>query len=115
MYQLPPGIDWITCSPKTKPETINVEFYHELKLVVGIGDKIPRLGDNKNRYNFPVKTGELSLCWVSPENPVLHDSKIGMKASTNVDDDILSYCIGLIKKNPSWRLSTQLHKYWSIA
>ena len=114
MFQLPPGIDWITCSPKTKPSTLNVEFYHELKLVIGINDKIPKLGDQKDRYNFPLKTGELSLCWVSPENPINHSEKIGTKASDIVDSTVLDHCIGLIKAHPSWRLSTQQHKYWGI-
>ena len=111
MFKLPWGIDWVTCAPKTKPQSLNVEFYHEIKLVVNNGDKLPKLGSHKDRYNYPVNK---KLCWVSPQNPLDHTQRIGLQTSSSVDNDNLNYCIGLIKNNPDWRLNTQQHKYWRI-
>mgnify|MGYP005827391123 CR=1 FL=1 len=111
MFALPWQIDWVTCSPKTKPESLNIEFYHELKLVIGMGGKIPLLGDHADRYNFPLKK---ELCWISPVNPLSHNEKIGVATSDDIACNTLNHCVELVKDNPVWRLSTQLHKYWRI-
>ena len=110
MFELPWMIDWVTCAPKTKPSSLNVEFYHEIKLVIGEEDDLPELGNQEERYNYPVKK---ELCWISPKNPT-HNSKIGTETSSKLGNSSLLHCIRLVKQNPIWRLSTQLHKYWEI-
>ena len=111
MFDLPWQIDWITCAPKTKPSSLKVEFYHELKVVIGINDEVPLVGDHEDRYNYPVKKKQL---WLSPVNTLDHTRPIGTQTSSSINKDSLQHCIQLIKTNPRWKLNTQSHKYWGV-
>jgi len=112
MFPLTWTIDWITFAPKTKPNSINIDYYDEIKIVVNKKTKqLPKLGIEKDQYSFP---RHRELCWVSPENPLDHDKKIGTETSSSLSNETLDYCIELVKDNPGWRLSTQQHKYWGI-
>lgn len=82
-------LDWVTVSPKTAEHTLKSEHASELKYVRHAGQGIPR----------PQLTA--AFYYVSPE--------WGERAREN-----LEWCIGLVKANPTWRLSVQQHKLWKV-
>ncbi|HKV10477.1 MAG TPA: 7-carboxy-7-deazaguanine synthase QueE [Thermoanaerobaculia bacterium] len=89
--ELPPGIDWITVSPKVAEHAIRQKTAHEVKYVRGYGQAIPKT----------VVTAEHYL--ISPAFD-----------GAEVDPRTLDWCIRLCKDNPPWRLSLQQHKVWKV-
>lgn len=89
--ELPPGIDWITVSPKVAEHAIRQRFAHEVKYVRGYGQGIPKT----------VVQAEHKLISPAFEGNIL-------------DPRTLEWCIRLVKENPNWRLSVQMHKNWNI-
>lgn len=85
------GIDWICCSPKTAEHTLRVGKVDELKYVRDVGQGIPK----------PVLLADHHLI-----SPAWHPE--GLHPET------LHHCMELVKQNPTWRLSAQYHKVWSI-
>jgi len=89
-------LDYTVISPKGNPayaKKINVEA-DEIRLPVQVGDSIPEiLALPDAKYYFL--------------SPVFSPDKIETQA--NID-----YCVELIKKNPAWRLSLQIHKLIGI-
>jgi organic radical activating enzyme len=85
-------IDWIACSPKVAEHAVKLERCDELKYVRGYGQGIPKpkLSDAIHKLISPAFEG-----------PVL-------------DPRTLKWCIDLVKDNPTWRLSVQQHKGWSV-
>lgn len=90
--ELPDGLDWITCSPKTAEHTLKLKRCTELKYVRAWGQGIPK----------PVIEAEYYL--VSP-----HALPGGQ-----LDPEAVKWCIDLVRKNPTWRMSCQLHKLWAV-
>jgi organic radical activating enzyme len=88
---LPQGIDWICCSPKTAEHTLRVGKVDELKYVRDVGQGIPK----------PILKADHYLI-----SPAWHPE--GLHPET------LHHCMELVKQNPTWRLSAQYHKVWSI-
>lgn len=90
--QLPEGIDWVTCSPKSAD--VCLPHVDELKVVYthpGM-DLTPYLNMPAREYRLqPCDTGD-------PEK----------------NQQILQCVIQTIKENPQWRLSLQTHKIISI-
>jgi organic radical activating enzyme len=86
-----PFIDYITCSPKQKYEEIrhNIPFANEVRIPVRVGDSLPDISilPQADKYFL---------------SPIFDGSKLNQ---ANVD-----YCVGLIKENPCWQLSLQIHK-----
>jgi len=89
--ELPPGLDWITVSPKVAEHAIRQRTAHEVKYVRGHGQAIPKT----------VVQAEHSL--ISPAFE-----------GAEVDPRTLDWCIRLCKENPPWRLSVQQHKLWKV-
>jgi 7-carboxy-7-deazaguanine synthase len=89
--ELPPGIDWITVSPKVAEHAIRQRTAHEVKYVRGHGQAIPRTVVEAGHY------------LISPAFD-----------GTEVDPRTLDWCIRLCKENPPWRLSVQQHKTWRV-
>lgn len=96
---VPPGIDWVTVSPKVAEHILVRNFpvrpdgYHvdELKYVRHSGQGIPMPALNAKAY-----------C-ISPH------------ADGDVVNAInLAHCIGLVLDIPGWRLSVQQHKTWGL-
>lgn len=87
---LPPGLDWITVSPK-RGMVVFQRVASEVKVVLAAGDKIPML-DVTARYRL------LSPAFEGDELPQKN----------------LEHCIDLCLANPSWRLSVQQHKLWKV-
>lgn len=93
--KIPAGIDYITCSPKQDFE------------------KVRELIPHVDELRFPIQKGDpLSDISILPEtaryllSPIFDNKRI---IQENVD-----YCISLIKDNPQWALSLQIHKLIGI-
>ncbi|MDD4778152.1 MAG: 7-carboxy-7-deazaguanine synthase QueE [Fermentimonas sp.] len=93
--RIPSGIDYITCSPKQNFELIKelIPEVDELRFPIQKGDSLPDISllPKTNRYLL---------------SPIFDNDKI---IQENVD-----YCISLIKDNPLWALSLQIHKLIGI-
>lgn len=88
---LPSDIDWVTLSPKVAEHAVKQLDANEIKYVRGLGQAIPK----------PAATAEHKL--ISPAFEGNH-----------LDKETLQWCINLVKENPEWRLSVQLHKSWVV-
>ncbi|HEX4964354.1 MAG TPA: 7-carboxy-7-deazaguanine synthase QueE [Thermoanaerobaculia bacterium] len=89
--ELPPGIDWITVSPKVAEHAIRQRRAHEVKYVRGYGQGVPKTVVEADHY------------LISPAFE-----------GADVDPRTLDWCIRLCKENPPWRLSVQQHKFWHV-
>lgn len=87
----PQVLDWITLSPKIAEHALKCINCSELKYVRGYGQAIPE----------PVAMRQYSL--ISPAHE-----------GGELDAKTLQWCIGLVKQNPTWRLSCQQHKRWKV-
>lgn len=88
---LPDGINWITVSPKVAEHAIRQRTADELKYVRGYGQAIPKTVVQA-RYKL-----------ISPA----FDGNV-MQQKT------LAWCSQLVRENPDWRLSIQMHKAWGV-
>ena len=88
---LPPGLDWVTVSPKVAEHAIRQRRADEVKYVRGYGQAIPQTVVEADHY------------LVSPafDGP-------------DLDRRTLDWCIRLVRENPPWRLSVQQHKLWGV-
>jgi 7-carboxy-7-deazaguanine synthase len=89
--ELPPGIDWVTVSPKVAEHAVRQRRAHEVKYVRGYGQGIPKTVVEAEHY------------LISPAFD-----------GAEVDRRTLDWCIRLCRENPPWRLSVQQHKQWSV-
>lgn len=89
--KVPSLIDYITCSPKKDYATIKnrIPVVHEIRMPIKVGDELPD-------YSVFPKANNYFL------SPIFDDDK------PNYDN--INYCVQLIKANPIWRLSLQIHK-----
>lgn len=79
--------DHIVCSPKIAEHAIKLQLCHELRYVRGVGQAIPN--------------PKLQCIWKSI-SPAFEGNECRQ--------DTLDWCVRLVKENPEWRLSVQLHK-----
>jgi 7-carboxy-7-deazaguanine synthase len=84
---LPDGLDWVTVSPKVAEHCIRQRTAHEVKYVRAHGQSLPATTVNAEHY------------LISPAFDAQHANRRN-----------LTWCLGLVKTNPSWRLSLQQHK-----
>ncbi len=89
--ELPPGIDWITVSPKVAEHSIRQRTAHEVKYVRGHGQAIPETVVQADHYLL---------------SPAFDGDQVDRRA--------LDWCIRLVRENPRWRLSVQQHKLWQV-
>lgn len=89
--ELPPGLDWITVSPKVAEHAIRQRTAHEVKYVRGHGQAVPRTV-------------------VAADHQLLSPAFDG----DELDPRALQWCIRLCRDNPPWRLSVQQHKLWRV-
>ena len=90
--ELPEGIDWICVSPKTAEHTLRIKVASELKYVLHAGQALPKPSIAAAHYIL------------SP----------AFQPDGSVRQVDLECCILLVKENPKWRLSLQLHKLLKI-
>jgi 7-carboxy-7-deazaguanine synthase len=89
--ELPPGIDWITVSPKVAEHAVRQRKATEVKYVRAYGQSIPKtVVEAEYKLISPAFFGELP------------------------DRKSLDWCMNLVRENPEWRLSVQQHKFWNI-
>jgi len=93
---VPDCLDWITVSPKVAEHALVQLTANEVKYVRGEGQAIPK---TKVR---PRETG--------PLHRLISPAFLGL----DVDRRALAWCVQLVKENPPWRLSIQMHKDWRI-
>ncbi|WP_165022860.1 7-carboxy-7-deazaguanine synthase QueE [Dysgonomonas sp. ZJ279] len=88
---VPSLIDYITCSPKKDYEIIKsrIPFAHEIRIPVQKGDKLPDISIFPKADNYFL-------------SPIFDGDKLNIENA--------NYCVELIKANPQWRLSLQIHK-----
>jgi 7-carboxy-7-deazaguanine synthase len=85
------GLDWITVSPKVAEHAIRQRRAHEVKYVRGYGQGIPRTVVVADHYLL---------------SPAFNGDQVDRRA--------LAWCVDLVKQHPTWRLSTQQHKFWNL-
>lgn len=85
-------MDWICLSPKSAEHTLKWDLVDELKYVRRVGQEIPQPKVKADHY------------LISP----------AFEVDGTLRPDTLAWCIDLVKKNPKWRLSMQLHKFWGV-
>jgi len=83
------GLDWITVSPKVAEHAVRQVAADEVKYVRGYGQAIPK------------PTCRATHQLISPA----HDG-------LDVDPRAMEWCVKLVRENPEWRLSVQMHKAW---
>lgn len=84
-------LDWITVSPKVAEHNIRQTWAHEVKYVRGYGQAIPQTCvQAQHKLISPATNGSL------------------------IDKGVVEWCINLVKENPEWDLSVQLHKDWMV-
>lgn len=88
---VPALIDYITCSPKQKYESIKTRIptVNEIRIPVKVGDEIP------STSIFP-KADKYFL------SPIFDGLEI--------NQDNVNYCVEMVKQNSEWTLSLQMHK-----
>jgi len=84
-------LDWITVSPKVAEHCVRQLKADEVKYVRGHGQAIPK----------PVCKARHQL--ISPAFDGLA-----------LDRRAFDWCLRLIKENPEWRMSVQMHKAWMV-
>jgi 7-carboxy-7-deazaguanine synthase len=85
-------LDWICVSPKVAEHALKQAVAGEVKYVRALGQPIPRPAIKAQYYVLSPAADQ--------------DGRIPREN--------LAWCIDLVKKNPKWRLSYQLHKLWGI-
>lgn len=89
--ELPEGLDWVTVSPKVAEHEIRQKVADEVKYVLGVGQALPETAVEADHY------------WISPAFE-----------GDRVDPQTLEWCVRLVKENPQWGLSVQMHKCWGL-
>jgi 7-carboxy-7-deazaguanine synthase len=84
-------LDWVACSPKVAEHALKLRHARELRYVRGYGQGIPR----------PVIQAEHKLL-----SPAFDSHELNPRT--------LQWVIGLIRANPDWRLSVQMHNLWKV-
>lgn len=89
--KVPVGIDYITCSPKQYFRKIKalIPHAHELRFPMLKGDPLPDMSVLPHADNY----------FLSP----IFDAD-------QPNRDNIDYCVELVKENPQWSLSIQVHK-----
>ena len=93
--KVPEGIDYITCSPKQNFEKIKTLIPHtqELRFPIQNGDPLPDISVLPTAENYFL-------------SPIFDADKL--------NKDNMDYCVQMVKENPQWSLSVQLHKLIQI-
>lgn len=90
--KLPRGFDHICVSPKSAEHTLHQLLANEVKYVRRVGQSIP---DTRVRALHQL---------ISP----------AAQADGSFKREDVAWCIDLVLRNPTWRLSMQQHKLWGV-
>ena len=84
-------LDWVCVSPKVASHAVRVHRADELKVVRARGQSLPSFQVDADHYLVsPAFDGDA------------------------LSRETLEWCMGLVKRNPLWRLSVQQHKGWRV-
>lgn len=88
---VPSLINYITCSPKMNYGKVSsiIPFAHEIRIPIKSGDPLPDITILPKANNYFL-------------SPVFDGNQLNRENIT--------YCVELIKRNPPWKLSLQIHK-----
>src|SRR6185295_857457 len=86
-FELPPGLDWITVSPKVAEDALRQRRADEVKYVRAAGQPLPETVVQADHYLI---------------SPAFDGDRL--------DPESVAWCIRLVSENPRWRLSMQQHK-----
>lgn len=88
---IPSLIDYITCSPKGSYRRVKetVPFADEVRIPLKVGDKLPDTDILPKAAKYFI-------------SPIFDGNKLNMENA--------AYCVELVKNNPEWTLSLQVHK-----
>jgi len=97
---VPSRIEYISCSPKVKPDVLKKNFnkVNEFRYPIGMGDSVPEISELPQADNYfvsPIFLGE-------------------EKKRFQLVDENIQYAINFVENNPKWRLSIQVHKFLNI-
>lgn len=97
---VPRRIEYISCSPKVSPIILRKNFtrVNEFRYPIGVGDILPDISELPYADNYFI-------------SPVFLGKE---KERFSLVNENIEYSISIIKKNPQWRLSLQLHKLLNI-
>ena len=85
------ALDWVCVSPKVAEHALKQRTAHEVKYVRAYGQGIPRTAVQAEHYSLsPAFQGE------------------------SLDHNTLQWCLDLCLNNPPWRLTLQMHKFFSL-
>lgn len=89
--EVPAAIDYIVCSPKIDTRILNknFSFIDEFRYPIKVGDKLPDIDSLPAAHHY----------YVSP---------------IDVSKENIDYCLTLVKDNPQWKMSVQIHKLLQI-
>lgn len=93
--RVPTGIDYITCSPKQNFEKISalIPEVDELRFPIAKGDPLPDTSTLPKAKRYLL-------------SPIFNEQRV-------IPENV-HYCVSLIKENPRWALSLQIHKLIGI-
>ena len=94
LLAVPDNLDWISISPKVAEHVVAKNFpgeVSELRYVRHAGQSIPQPSVEARHY------------FLSPHSD-----------GFSINRENLDHCIELVKNNPVWKLSVQLHKIWQV-
>lgn len=86
-------LDWITVSPKTPVDKLWLSGAHEIKIILAKNMPLPNLGTK--------------FC-----NAIKFVQPMADKNILNMEN--IEWCVNIVRQNPGWRLSMQLHKIIGI-
>jgi 7-carboxy-7-deazaguanine synthase len=89
--EVPADLDWICVSPKVAEHALEQLDADEVKYVRGYGQGIPKTRVKAVHYLI---------------SPAFDGGSVLPKT--------LNWCMELVRDNPTWRLSCQLHKLWQV-
>lgn len=89
--RVPSLINYISCSPKQDYESIKTRIpkVNEIRMPIKAGDALPDISLFPEADNYFL-------------SPIFDGNEINMKN--------INHCVELIRENPQWRLSLQIHK-----
>jgi organic radical activating enzyme len=88
---LPDGIDWITVSPKVPEEALRQRIADEVKYVRAVGQGVPQTVVEAKHYLI---------------SPAFDGDRLPRET--------MDWCLALVRKHPTWRISVQQHKGWEV-
>lgn len=86
-----PFINWLTVSPKTEDIKVHQREANELKYVLSAGDPLPKTN-------------------IRAQHKLISPAFDGAE----MNEENVKWCVKLVKENPEWQLTIQMHKLLGV-